>query len=140
MPTSNITTEVQSRVNVTPERTPARVTPGVESLRANTVRPSAEAAAKPPAIDPERSDSAGGGAGISHEELTEAVTRLNDLVQPIRRELHFSVDDSTGETIIRVIDAETQELIRQIPPEEVLTLMQHLEQQDHRSLLMDVEA
>lgn len=71
--------------------------------------------------------------------VAETVGRLNELIQDIRRELKFSVDDASGLTVIKVIDTETQELVRQIPPEEVLTLMHHLENLNP-SLMMDVKA
>ncbi len=48
---------------------------------------------------------------------------LSDLVQSVRRELKFSVDSDSGRTVIRVIDSSTGELVRQIPPDEVLTLV-----------------
>jgi flagellar protein FlaG len=54
------------------------------------------------------------------------VGQLNELVQAIRRELEFSVDEQSGRTVITVVDAETREVIRQIPPEEVLTLVGRL--------------
>jgi len=56
------------------------------------------------------------------DRISEAVERLNELVQNQRRSLHFSVDQDTGRTVIRVVDPETSELIRQIPAEEVLNL------------------
>lgn len=56
-----------------------------------------------------------------------AVARLNAYVQDIQRDLHFSVDDNTGRTIIKVVDSQSEEVIRQIPPEEVLALARYLE-------------
>lgn len=41
--------------------------------------------------------------------------------------LEFSVDKDTGVTIIKVLDVETGEVVRQIPPEEVLTFMREFE-------------
>ena len=40
--------------------------------------------------------------------------------------LQFATDGTTGRTIIRVVDSESGELIRQIPPEEVLDFLQNL--------------
>ena len=37
----------------------------------------------------------------------------------------FRIDDNSGRTVITVIDQETDEIIRQIPPEEVLHLVNH---------------
>ena len=54
------------------------------------------------------------------EEIREAVSQLNEFVQGIRRELQFSVDEDSGRTVIRVYNTDTDELVRQIPSEEVL--------------------
>lgn len=63
---------------------------------------------------------------VTQEKISEAVSNLNDYVQAIRRELKFSIDEDSGRTVITVVDSETKEVIRQIPPEEVLSLSQHL--------------
>lgn len=60
---------------------------------------------------------------VSRKDLSELVEELSDLVQSVRRELKFTVDSDSGRTVIRVIDSATGELVRQIPPEEVLTLV-----------------
>jgi flagellar protein FlaG len=60
---------------------------------------------------------------VSRKDLSELVEELSDLVQSVRRELKFSVDSDSGRTVIRVIDSSTGELVRQIPPDEVLTLV-----------------
>jgi len=59
-------------------------------------------------------------------EVTEAVSSINDHVQPLNRDILFSVDDGTDRTIIRVLDTETQEVIREIPAKEVLALARYL--------------
>jgi len=46
--------------------------------------------------------------------------------QNIQRSLRFQVDDITGGTVIRVIDRQTDETIRQIPSEELLILSRRL--------------
>lgn len=62
------------------------------------------------------------------EQVEQAVGQLNDYVQNIQRDLHFSIDDDTGRTVIKVVDSQSEEVIRQIPPEEALVLARHLEQ------------
>ena len=83
-----------------------------------------------------RQEPAAGGASLPSQplsgptkasEVRQAVSDLNDYVQTLRRDLQFSVDEDSGRTIIKVIDSETKELIRQIPPEEVLALARHLD-------------
>ena len=70
--------------------------------------------------------------------LQQAVTELNQNVQNLQRKLQFSIDHDSGQTIIKVMDSETDQLIRQIPPERLLELSKALEKT--RGLLFDTEA
>lgn len=63
---------------------------------------------------------------LSREEIEQTVSEVSDFVQNIQRNLLFSVDDDSGETIIKVTDMETDDVIRQIPSEEVLQLQQYI--------------
>ena len=60
------------------------------------------------------------------EKLQDAVSNINDYVQNIQRSLQFSIAEESGRTIITVVDSSTQEVIRQIPPEEVLSISERL--------------
>ncbi len=62
-------------------------------------------------------------ANIEVENQIEALQQFN---QSIDRTLQFKVDKELGVTIVRVIDKETDELIRQFPPEELLNLSRRL--------------
>jgi uncharacterized FlaG/YvyC family protein len=42
--------------------------------------------------------------------------------------LHFSVDKSTGRTVVKVVDKESEKLIREIPAEELLKLAAKIEE------------
>ena len=59
-------------------------------------------------------------------QISEAVSRINEIVQSIQRDLSFNLDQESGRTIIRVIDSQSGELIRQIPSEEVLAIAKQL--------------
>lgn len=56
----------------------------------------------------------------SRKELDDSVKGLNEHMQVIQRELRFTVDDGSGQTVIKVMDLATQQVIRQIPNEEAL--------------------
>lgn len=56
------------------------------------------------------------------ERTEQAVAKLNEILKDRERDLEFSVDESTGRTILKVIHAESGEVIRQIPPEELLQI------------------
>jgi flagellar protein FlaG len=69
------------------------------------------------------------------ESLERAITRINSYVQQVQRDLKFSVDDESGKTVIKVIDSESKELIRQIPEEVLLKVAQSIEESLEGSLL-----
>ena len=62
------------------------------------------------------------------QELDTAVTKLNDFVQSIQRDLQFSVDDDSGTVVVKVIDRSSGDVIRQAPQENVLKMVQNLQQ------------
>ena len=63
---------------------------------------------------------------LSQEALEKVVSQLNAYIQNTQRDVDFSVDDSTGRVVVRVIDSESEEVIRQIPSEEMLAISRHL--------------
>lgn len=69
------------------------------------------------------------------QEVIELSEKLNENVQRIQRDLNFTVDENLGEIVVKVIDRSTQEIIRQIPSEEMLTLSRNIEEVN--SLLFD---
>lgn len=81
------------------------------------------------------------GSGES-EPVNQAVEVLNEYVQSVNRDLQFSVDEASGRTVIKVLDAETQEVVRQIPSEEILALARHLREamETAKGLILEVEA
>jgi flagellar protein FlaG len=62
----------------------------------------------------------------SIRDVKQAVSYLNEYVQSLRRDLSFSVDEKSGHTIVRVVDSNTGELIRQIPAEEMVAVSRAL--------------
>lgn len=68
------------------------------------------------------------------EDLGQAVSQLNDFVQNVQRDLQFEVDNELGQTIVKVVDQKTQEVIRQIPDEVALRLAEKLQQDEPLTL------
>lgn len=58
----------------------------------------------------------------AQEQLQQALEKLKQAVPAKASALQFSLDDSTGETIARIVDGETGEIIRQIPSKELLEI------------------
>lgn len=67
-------------------------------------------------------------AKVSEKELDAMVQEMKDLAAQHNINLDFSVHKSTGETVIKVVDATTKEVVRQLPPEELLQLHETLEE------------
>lgn len=77
------------------------------------------------------------------EQLREAMNKVSSYMQNVQRNLNFSIDESTGQTVVKVIDAESEEVIRQFPSEEMLALARHLSEMNGESvsgLLMQSKA
>ena len=68
------------------------------------------------------------------EDLSDAVSQLNDFVQNVQRDLQFEVDNDLGQTIVKVVDQQTQQVIRQIPDEVAMRLAEKLQQDEPLTL------
>ncbi|SBS25507.1 flagellar protein FlaG [Marinomonas aquimarina] len=60
--------------------------------------------------------------------LQKAVEDINSMVESKNRQLRFSVDDSSGKPVITVLDSENEDVIREIPTEEVRRLAARIEE------------
>ena len=81
---------------------------------------------------------------LSQEALEKAVSQMNAYIQNTQRDMDFSVDDITGRVVVRVIDSESEEIIRQIPSEEMLAISRHLaerlETDEPKGFLIELKA
>ncbi|SBT04209.1 Flagellar protein FlaG protein [Candidatus Accumulibacter aalborgensis] len=88
-------------------------TPGEASLRAlKAVEPTQS----PQAVQP-----------TDRAKLEAATQSVREFVEPINSNLEFSVDHDTGETVVKIIDRATKEVIRQMPSEEMLAVAKALD-------------
>lgn len=72
------------------------------------------------------------------DKLPEVVAELNTMLQEMNRSIRFSVDDDSGRIVVKVIDMTNDEVIRQIPSEDMMSLIRHAG--DSQSLLLNEEA
>lgn len=77
-------------------------------------------------------------AEYDREELEEMIDSMQQAVKAMQRNLNFSVHDNTGMTIVKVMDAGSGEVIRQMPTEDALRLAERLDEM--RSLLFEARA
>ena len=61
-------------------------------------------------------------------ELSNAVADLNKVAQAASQGIRFSVDEDTGRTVVKVVDTQTDKVLRQIPTVEALKLWRSIEQ------------
>ena len=63
----------------------------------------------------------------SEEQIKQAVQKIQETVDNLAHNLRFSIDENTGRTIIKVLDAHTDEVIRQIPTKEAIEIARTLD-------------
>lgn len=66
--------------------------------------------------------SAGANRPLTEQQLRQIVDEVKKVVDPVAQNLRFSIDNDTGKTIVKVVDAATNEVIRQIPSDEMLAI------------------
>ena len=65
---------------------------------------------------------------MSQEAVAKAAAQIQNFVQEMGRNLSFTIDETTGYNVVRVINPETNEVIRQLPSEELLKIARSMEQ------------
>ena len=85
--------------------------------------------AAPAATDSKPTDKAASKEDAQSElrEVKQAVSDINKAMQFMSRELEFSVDTDSERTVVKVIDQQTREVIRQMPTKEALEIGKALE-------------
>jgi len=78
----------------------------------------------------------------TEKELAAAVDQLNAKIQNLNRNLEFSINKDNGEVLVKIVDAQTHKVLRQIPSEEALALANNIDQylQDHHIGLLKAKA
>ncbi len=60
---------------------------------------------------------------VSERIVIEAIERANKAIVGSNRNFEFTIHEATKEIMIKVLDSETNEIIREIPPEEILDMV-----------------
>lgn len=74
----------------------------------------------------------------SAEKLKAAVQEIDKFVKSIQRNLEFSIDEGSGQVVVKVIASDTGEVVRQLPSAEALKIADSL--QNAHSLLFQTKA
>jgi flagellar protein FlaG len=100
------------------ERSNASETPGTVST--------AEAKANAPAAK-STTNAAANGVEPTRAELKTAVDKLNQSMTASSQDLQFSVDEDSKKTVVKLIDRNTHEVLRQMPTKEALEIARSLD-------------
>lgn len=63
----------------------------------------------------------------SPADLQQALKEVQTAINGVANDLRFSIDEDTGRTLIKIVDRETDEVIKQIPSEELLRIAKALD-------------
>ena len=113
-----------SNIQSAHQSTPVVVQPNIanqEKGPQHTVRSDAEIVAQVAAttIKPSGINEA---AQPTREVVAKAAAQLQEFVSSMGRNLNFSIDETTGYNVVKVVNPDTGELIRQLPSEELLKI------------------
>ncbi len=77
------------------------------------------------------------------QSLAESVKNINTAFTNTQRTIQFNLDEESGRTVIKVVDTESGDEIKQIPSEEMLAisrrLAEHLNQEEMVGMLLKKE-
>ena len=74
------------------------------------------------------------GVQPSREELGAAVKKINESMPGSAQSLEFQIDDESKEIVVRVIDRNTMEVVRQMPSKEALEIAKAIDKMQGRLL------
>jgi len=75
---------------------------------------------------------------VGRDQVEKAVQDIQAFVDSNQRNLNFSIDETTGDVVVKIVATQSGEVIRQLPSEEALKMAQRLK--DPHSLLFDEQA
>ncbi|MHB1061633.1 MAG: flagellar protein FlaG [Thiobacillus sp.] len=64
---------------------------------------------------------------VTQEAVAAAVQSANAYVQSISTNIQFTLDQDTGRTVVKMVDTETEEVLRQFPSEEMLAISRSID-------------
>ena len=86
-------------------------------------RPAPAAPPVPVAANPEAAPA----APPTEQQLDSAIKAANESMKAASTNLQFERDDDSGKMVVRVIDSDTQAVLRQMPSEEMLAMSKALD-------------
>lgn len=67
-------------------------------------------------------------AEVESADIKEIASAMDSLLKKLNTELKLEVDEETNKVIVKIIDGENQEVVRQIPAEEFVELSKRMKE------------
>ena len=75
----------------------------------------------------QKDEKTGDSSKLTREDVEDMVEALEDFANTVQTRLNFSIDDSTEDVVVKIMDKETDEVIKQFPAEEILKLREKMQ-------------
>jgi flagellar protein FlaG len=75
----------------------------------------------------QKSETSGNQAKLTRKDVEEMVEALEDIANTVQTRLNFTIDDGTEDVVVKIMDKETDEVIKQFPAEEILELREKMQ-------------
>ncbi|MBL8259490.1 MAG: flagellar protein FlaG [Candidatus Competibacteraceae bacterium] len=69
-------------------------------------------------------------AAAARRQLSDTLDHLNQRLRQHDTHLQFEIDDKSQQMVVRIVDKQTQEVVRQIPSEQALALAKFFDEQE----------
>lgn len=111
MSVENLTSGVMPNAAAGPlTATPVMPKQPVERVQAERVLPAAKATSQ----------------NVSQKELDQSIAQIQVMMDLRNRSVEFTTDESSGARVVKVVDSNSGDVIRQMPAEELLSFMRNL--------------
>lgn len=125
--------------NTTQAATPARLTSDGEPSVVVATRSNVDVTPSVPVESPQVAAQPDAPQKPSPAELKQAVENINKTLKQSNKNLEFSVDTDTKKVLVKLVDTDTGDVIREFPSEEALAIARSIDQ-FQRGLLLRQQA
>jgi flagellar protein FlaG len=66
-------------------------------------------------------------SAVSEADLKHSIEAINRFLKPVTGNIQFSQDEDTGRTLVKIVDTESNTVLRQIPTEEAVAIAKQLD-------------
>lgn len=106
---------------------------GIQNIESKIIKPDANASVPKPVVQEAKAVKPTGEA--TSGQLQEAVKTINDAFKHSNINMEFQIDSDTKQTVVKMVDGATGELLRQYPSEEAIAISKSINKMQSGILL-----